>query len=75
MIGSRFFLVYDCRDYQSEYLGRILLVYGSIADFISEPSFAEIRSCLDSHSVLRRACSWRVKEIDSSLIMDFCEEL
>lgn len=77
MVGNRYFLVYDCRDYQGAYLGRILLVYGSCDsqafDENNELKFSEVRGSLDA-SRLFRACSWRIKEVDSSCLMDLCEE-
>lgn len=76
MIGNRYFLVYDCRDYQGVYLGRILLVYGScdeqVFDENNELKFSEVRNSLDS-SGLVCACSWKIKEVDSACLMDFCE--
>ena len=74
MIGNRFFIVYDCRDYKGDYLGRFILVYGSLDEIKDEPPFKEVRAALDSHSILRRACSWRIKEVDSAILADFMED-
>lgn len=70
MSNTRYFLIYDCRDYQSLYLGRFLYVsYNG-----KEPSFVHVRRLLDSDSILQASCTWKIKEIDYSLLMDFCEE-
>lgn len=71
MFKARYFLVYDCRDYQSLYLGRFLYVaYNG-----EEPSCFHIRRLLDSDSVLQASCTWRVKEIDCSLCWIFVRSL
>lgn len=53
MICNRFFIIYDCRDYKGDYLGRLILVYGSLDEIKDEPPFKEVRAAL-AHGVLKK---------------------
>lgn len=75
MLGSsfiprRYFLVYDCRDLNGVYLGRIVIVHTNDFDL----GMHEVRNYLDNDPCLKNACTWRVKEVDFSLVADFMEE-
>jgi hypothetical protein len=78
MVGDRFFIVYDCRNYKADYLGRVILVFGEndkdCFDDYGEPKFKEVRAALDNNEYLRAACTWRIKEIDGAILADFMEE-
>ena len=65
-----FLLLYDCRNFKGQYVGRMLYHLDTNEDY---EDFKLHRSLLDSDPLLKRACTWKYKRIDTSLVNDYVE--